>query len=66
MSTMRPLDRFLTLAGAEVAAVASRMTANEAARSAGLRVADLLATPPEPTQPLPPHRLPVCDQLDAA
>ncbi len=66
MSTMRPLDRFLTLAGAEVAAVASRMTANEAVRSAGLRVADLLATPPEPTQPLPPHRLPVCDQLDAA
>ena len=63
---MRPLDRFLTLAGAEVAAVATRMAANEAARSAGLRVPALLAVPSEPTQSLPPHRLPVCDLLDTA
>ena len=66
MNTMQPIDRFLTLAGAAVAAVATRGTTSEAARSAGLRVAELLAAPPEPTQPLPPHRLPVCDRLDAA
>lgn len=37
VNAMRPIDRFLTLAGAEVAAAATG-----AARSAGLRVAELL------------------------
>ena len=66
MNAMRPIDRFLNLTGAAVAAAAQETTTTEAARSAGLRVAALLATPPEPTQPLPPHRLPVCGLLDAA
>ena len=58
---MRPIDRFLTLAGAEVAAAATG-----AARSAGLRVAELLAAPPEPARPRPPQRLAVCGHLSAA
>lgn len=72
MHTMRPIDAFLTLAGSGVAAAATRAAATGpnvtvAARSAGLRVAELLSAPPEPTpQKLPPHRLPVCGLLDAA
>ena len=66
MNIAKPVDRFLTLAGAAVADVASRATTSRAAQAAGLRVAALLATPPEPTEPLPPHRLPVCDRLNAA
>jgi quercetin dioxygenase-like cupin family protein len=58
---MRSIDRFLTLAGAEVAAAATG-----AARSAGLRVAELLAAPPESARPQPPQRLAVCGHLSAA
>lgn len=58
---MRPMDRFLTLAGAQVAA-----TATGAARVAGLRVAAALAALPEPARPPPPRRLTVCRHLDAA
>jgi quercetin dioxygenase-like cupin family protein len=60
-NTMRPIDQFLSLASAAVAA-----TATGPARPAALRVAELLATPPEPTQSLPPQRLSVCDHLPAA
>ena len=58
---MRPIDRFLTLAGAKVAAAATG-----AARSAGLRVAELLAASPEPARTLAPQRLAVCGHLGAA
>jgi quercetin dioxygenase-like cupin family protein len=58
---MRPIDQFLTLAGAAVAE-----TATGPARAAGLRVAALLAEPPQPAQSRPPRHLPVCDHLDAA
>lgn len=61
MNAMRPIDQFLVLAGAEVAA-----TATEAARAAGVRVAELLAAPPEPARPPPPQRLAVCGFLGAA
>jgi quercetin dioxygenase-like cupin family protein len=61
VTAMRPIDRFLNLAGAEVAAAATGP-----ARSAGARVAELLAQAPEPAQALPPQRLPVCRHLSAA
>lgn len=61
VNPMRPIDQFMTLAGAQVAA-----TATGAARLAGQRVAALLAAPPEPAQVLPPQRLPVCRLLGAA
>jgi len=71
MSAMRPIDRFLSLAGAEVTAVATggAVTGGAltgAARSAGLRVAELLAASPEPAQSRTPQRLPVCGLLPAA
>ena len=47
---MRPIDHFLTLAGAAVAT-----TATGPARPAALRVAELLNSAPEPTTPLPPE-----------
>jgi quercetin dioxygenase-like cupin family protein len=58
---MRPIDHFLTLAGAAVAT-----TATGPARPAALRVAELLNSAPEPTIPLPPRQQPVCGYLDAA
>ncbi|MFO1027876.1 MAG: dimethylsulfonioproprionate lyase family protein [Acetobacteraceae bacterium] len=58
---MRPIDHFLSLAGAEVAA-----TATAHARSAGARVAALLAEAPTPADTLPPQRLEVCRYLAAA
>ncbi len=61
MKRMRPIDHFLDLVGIAVAA-----TATGSARSAGSRVAALLATQPEPAEPLAPRRLPVCGHLGAA
>lgn len=58
---MRPIDHFLTLAGAHVAA-----TATGAAQGAGQRVAALLTQPPEPSEPPSPNRPPACRHLDAA
>jgi quercetin dioxygenase-like cupin family protein len=59
--TMRPIDRFLSLAGAEVSAAAT-----DYARSAGSRVVALLAETPAPADTLPPQRLGVCRHLAAA
>ncbi len=58
---MRPIDRFLTLAGSHVAAAVTG-----AAHAPGQRVAALLAARPEPADTTPPRRLPVCRFLDAA
>ena len=58
---MRPIDRFLSLVGAEVSAAAT-----DYARSAGSRVAALLAEAPAPADTLPPQRLGVCRHLAAA
>ena len=58
---MRPIDCFLSLAGAEVAAAATGH-----ARSAGSRVAALLAETSTPADTLPPQRLGVCRHLAAA
>lgn len=58
---MRPIDHFLNLVGSEVAAIATGT-----ARSAGLRVAALLAASPEPSEAPPPRRLAVCRHLGAA
>jgi quercetin dioxygenase-like cupin family protein len=58
---MRPIDRFLSLVGAEMAAAATGH-----ARSAGSRVAALLAEAPTPADTLPPQRLGVCRHLAAA
>src|SRR3954451_7183831 len=60
-NTMRPIDRFLSLVGAEVSAAAT-----DDARSAGSRVAALLAEAPTPADTLPPQRLAVCQHLAAA
>src|SRR4051794_8789749 len=60
-NTMRPIDRFLSLVGAEVSAAATGH-----ARSAGSRVAALLAETPAPADTLPPQRLGVCRHLATA
>src|SRR4051812_5389614 len=51
-NTMRPVDRFLSLIGAEVSAAATGH-----ARSAGSRVAALLAEVPTPADTPQPQRL---------
>lgn len=58
---MQPLDQFLTLASAAIT-----RTATGPARPAAQRVAELLKLPPEPADPLPPQRRPVCDHISAA
>lgn len=57
----RPIDHFLDLAGARVAAAATG-----AAQPAAQRIPALLAQPAEPSDRLPPRRLDVCRHLDAA
>jgi len=64
--TMRPLDRFLDLAGTAITAATAGMGANGAEHAAALRVKALLGSPPEPAQSLPPQRLPVCGHIPAA
>ena len=68
---MRPLDRFLDLAGTAITSATAGMgTAgigtNGAAHAAALRLKTLLGSPPEPAQSLPPQRLPVCEHIPAA
>jgi len=58
---MRPVDHFLALAGAQVAA-----SVTGPARRPGHRIKELLATPPEPAEPAPRQRLEVCRFLNAA
>ncbi len=58
---MQALDRFLSLAGAAVAA-----RATGAAWPAGQRVAALLSSPPENAAPAPAGRQPACRHLEAA
>jgi quercetin dioxygenase-like cupin family protein len=61
MHNMRPIDQFLTLASAQVAA-----TATGAARHPAQRVAALLAAEPAPAQPTPRQQLGVCRHLGDA
>jgi len=61
VNTMRPIDRFLDLVGAEVLAATTAHT-----RSAGSRVAALLAEAPAPAETSPPQRLQVCRHLGSA
>lgn len=58
---MQALDRFLSLAGAQVAARAAG-----AAQAAGQRTAQLLAMPPQPAASPAPARQPACAHLPAA
>jgi len=60
-NTMRPIDRFLSLVGADLSAAATAYP-----RSPESRVAALLEEAPTPAETLPPQRLGVCRHLGDA